>query len=169
MSAVPNAAEGGMRIMRWQVERLIEFAEAGVPIYKCAEETAISYYSALKIAHKARVRIRRGRRKGSRSPRVDPALQAKALAMMSRGSTLRAAAAAVNVSHECVRLWLEREGMTTPRSRKKDFPASPRAPWASPEGTKKTKPEASKTEKVPAPPIDPRVVVVRGVSLARRA
>jgi hypothetical protein len=156
--------------MRWQIERVLDLARAGFPVYRAAEEASVSYWAALKIAHKGRVRVKRGRRKGSRVPKIDPALQAKALAMISRGSTLRQAGAAVGVTREAVRLWLEREGMTTPRSRKKGLTASPGAPWASPDGTKKTKPEASKPEKAPkAEPVDPGRITVRGVTLARFA
>ncbi|CAJ0890988.1 hypothetical protein AMST5_04096 [freshwater sediment metagenome] len=154
-----------MRPMAWQVRRLVEIAMAGLPVFVAAQEAMIEYRAALDLCRAAKVRVKRGRRKGSRFPIVDPIRKARALTLISEGATLREAGAAVGVSHETVNLWRQQEGVPLRRARKRRAGASPGAPWA----ISKKKPEtAPKPEK--AEPIDPRIIKSsRGISLARRA
>lgn len=153
-----------MRVMAWQRERLIDLAQMGLPVCKAAEEVSLSYWMGLKLCHKARVRVRRGRRRGSKYPVTDPIRKARALAMIAEGEKLRDAAAAVGVSHECVRQWAAQEDVPLLRARKPRSGAPGNA-WASSSKAASKPEKASKT-----PPIDPRIIVARnGVSLARRA
>jgi hypothetical protein len=147
--------------MRWQIERVLDLARAGFPVYRAAEEASVSYWAALRLCHAARVKVKRGRRRGSRFPNVDPIQKARALAMIAEGAKLRDAAVAVGVSHEAVRQWAQQEDVPLPRARKRRAPG---APWANSPKKMISKPEASK-----APPPDPRTITVRGVTLARFA
>lgn len=157
-----------MRPMQWQVRRLVDVAMMGVPIYLAAQEAAIEYRAALDICRAAKVRVKRGRRKGSRYPVIDPIRRARALKMLAEGATLREAGAAVGVSHEAVNLWRQQEGVPLRRARKKRSGPSPGAPWASPKKAI-SKPSETKPEAPKAHPPDPGRITVRGVTLARFA